>query len=165
MLLVGTKGQSLAPFRNINQRYHPKGRRREKKALVMTVQTEINLPTCRNSASVCSWFFIPTTCQLLSSKAHTCTVVGCWSKTANTGNRCVPQWHGKPWVRRPHRRVCRAVSTYTDTDLCLAQGLTEGEGVTNINLRPGSQRTQLSFSHVGISQFPLAASINCGPKL
>lgn len=143
----------------------PKGKGKEKKAPMMTVQIEINLPTCRNSESVCSWFFILTTWQLLSSKAHTCTVVGCWSKTANTGNRHVPRWHGKQWAQQPLNGVRGAVSTYTDTGLCLTQGLTEGEGVTNINFRPGSQRTQLNFSHMDISQFPLAASINCGPKL
>jgi len=161
---MGTKGWPLASFRNINQRYHPK-EKGIKGALVMTVEIEINLPTCRNSESVCSWFFIPTTWQLFSSKAHTHPVVGCWCKTASIGNRRVPQWHSKQWARRPHHGVRRALSTYTDTGLCLAQALTEEEGVTNINLRPGSQRTRPNFSHVGLSQFPLAASINCGPKL
>lgn len=129
----------------------PKGKGKGKKAPVMTVQIEKSRAnTFRISASG-QINFILTTWQLLSSKAHTCTVVGYWSKTANTGNRHVPRWHGKQRAQRPPHGVCKALSTYTDTGLCLAQGLTEGEGVTNINLRPGSQRTQTNFSHMDIS--------------
>ena len=80
----------------------------------MTVHTEINLPTCRNSESVCSWFFISTTWQLLSSKAHTRTVVDCWSKTANTGNKTCPMvaWQATgtaatPQGARSHKYIYR----------------------------------------------------------
>lgn len=165
MLLVDSKGQSLAPFRNINQRYHPKERGRKKRPLWWQFRLKLICPLAEilkvfaldfSSPPHCSCFFPKHTLPLLWAGGAREPAL----ETDMTSGGMTSNGH-----KRPHHRVHRAISTYTDPGLCLAPGLTEREGVTNINLRPGSQRTQVSFSHMGISEFPLAATINCGPKL
>ena len=164
-LLVGTKVKSFAPFRNVNQRYHPKERGRKKRPSWWQFTLKLICPLAEILKVFALDFSSPPHGSCFLPK-HTLALL--WTAGARQPTleiRHVPWWHGKQRAQQPHHRVRGAISTYTDTDLCLAQRLTEGEGVTNINLRPGSQRTQLNFGHMGISQFPLAASISCGPKL